>query len=200
MLGNFVSSLRSKIINQQINPNYLKFLEQIIVFQKDLIDVNVQKLIDGIFFTSKIYDLLGMVVQKGAAPADQKSVSESSLQKNNTATQFFYIFELNFINQNNLPYVYQSYAIKICRNILARVQQKDILRDILSYCLNLNYICVILSKHDFYSSNNYVYDELFFMTVLKNELIQLAYEIWFEHDKSINNLEYNGFLIDFVKT
>ena len=59
---------------------------------------------------------------------------------------------------------------------------------------------MILSKHDFYSSNNYVYDELFFMTVLKNELIQLAYEIWFEHDKSVNNLEYNGFLIDFVKT
>ena len=78
----------------------------------------MNKVIDNIFFTSNIYDFLGMSVQKSM----EEKYQTQKLIKQKTADpdafvqdDFFYTFDLNFSEHEKQPYPYQIYALKFCR-------------------------------------------------------------------------------------
>ena len=61
----YIKSLWARKHDPDLDPAFLWFFEQVMVFNGELIESNVKKVVDNIFFTNNYFDFFGMLLPKG---------------------------------------------------------------------------------------------------------------------------------------
>ena len=61
----YIKSLWARKHDPDLDPAFLGFFEQVMVFNGELIESNVKKVVDNIFFTNNFFDFFGMLLPKG---------------------------------------------------------------------------------------------------------------------------------------
>ncbi|EDK31470.2 transmembrane protein, putative (macronuclear) [Tetrahymena thermophila SB210] len=214
MLQDYLNSLREKSDSIcQIDPSNLIIFNNLFL-KKGIYRENIaNQIFKEIFQTENIYKFFGMknfilrdeddqeINEDEEQKLDQNQMkilnsiklNIQQIQKENSKKLSF---EMDWIQKDRLPYLYQAYALRTARIIYSNVRTKDKFNDQMKLIFSTQYLFSILSSEDFYNQQN---EENFLKLILKIELMQTIDSLWLKTQNYPSDIIRNQAIIKFLR-
>ncbi|KAL4437867.1 hypothetical protein ABPG74_001038 [Tetrahymena malaccensis] len=213
MLTDYLNSLREKSDSIcQIDPSNLITFNNLFLKKGIYREHVANQIFKEIFQTENIYKFFGMknfilrddddlelddeeqkLDQNHMKILNSIRLNIQQIQKENSQKLSF---EMDWIQKDRLPYLYQAYALRTARIIYSNLRTKDRFNDQMKLIFSTQYLFSILSADDFYKEQN---EENFLKLILKIELMQTIDSLWLMTQNYPQDIIRNQAVIKFLR-